>query len=79
MPVRAASLNRDIRLVLQITIDQLRGDLPLRFENRFGSGGFRLLMDRGAVYTNANYKHADTETAPGHATLVTGGTPVQHG
>ncbi|MCB9471577.1 MAG: alkaline phosphatase family protein [Candidatus Obscuribacterales bacterium] len=68
-----------VKLVLQITIDQLRGDLPLRFRSRFGEGGFRYLLDNGAYFANAHYKHADTETAPGHATLVTGATPAQHG
>ena len=29
------------RLVLQITVDQLRGDLPTRFLERLGEGGFR--------------------------------------
>ncbi|MBT3770958.1 MAG: alkaline phosphatase family protein, partial [Acidiferrobacteraceae bacterium] len=28
------------RLVLQITIDQLRGDLPRRYYERLGEGGF---------------------------------------
>lgn len=68
-----------VKLVLQITIDQLRGDLPQRFRSRFGKKGFNYLMDNGAYFANAHYKHADTETAPGHATLVTGGTPLQHG
>jgi hypothetical protein len=29
------------RLVLQVTVDQLRGDLPGRYYNRLGEGGFR--------------------------------------
>jgi predicted AlkP superfamily pyrophosphatase or phosphodiesterase len=68
-----------IKLVLQITVDQLRGDLPRLFKQRFGQGGFRKLMEQGVFYVNANYMHADTETGPGHATLVTGGQPAQHG
>lgn len=68
-----------VRLVLQITVDQLRGDLPKIFKNRFGPKGFRYLMDNGVFYVNAHYTHADTETGPGHATLVTGGQPAQHG
>ncbi|MCW5822196.1 MAG: alkaline phosphatase family protein [Cyanobacteria bacterium TGS_CYA1] len=75
----AFAAESQIKLVLQVTIDQLRGDLPLRFKKRFGKGGFRYLMDNGAYYRNAFFDHADTETAPGHATLVTGGYPMQHG
>ncbi|MDZ4834563.1 MAG: alkaline phosphatase family protein [Candidatus Melainabacteria bacterium] len=74
-----APLAGSVRLVLQVTIDQLRGDLPRIFKRRFGKGGFRYLMDNGVYYVNANYTHADTETGPGHATLVTGGQPAQHG
>lgn len=67
------------RLVLLITIDQLRGDMPWRFRQRFGPDGFAYLMDRGTAYTDAHYQHATTFTAVGHATLVTGGNAAQHG
>ena len=67
------------RLVLQITIDQLRGDIPQRYYERFGEGGFRFLMDKGAHYTAAHFAHAITKTAPGHATLFTGANPREHG
>ena len=67
------------KLVLQITIDQLRGDMPIRFKDRFGKGGFRYLMDKGITYTNAHYQHSTTFTAVGHATLATGGNAAQHG
>ncbi len=67
------------RLVLQITVDALRGDLPERFRNVTGEGGFRYLMNKGIHYTNANYQHANTETIVGHASLATGAVPAAHG
>ncbi|UCE84843.1 MAG: alkaline phosphatase family protein [Deltaproteobacteria bacterium] len=67
------------RLVLQITVDQLRGDLPMRFQDRLGPGGFRYLMAQGTHFTDAHYRHANTETACGHATLFTGADPARHG
>ena len=67
------------RLVLQITVDQLRGDLPGRFADRLGDGGFRYLMEKGTWYMDAHYQHANTETAVGHATLATGADPSRHG
>ncbi len=67
------------RLVLQITVDQLRGDLPLRYEDRFGEGGFRYLLDRGVVFLDAHHPHANTETIVGHTTLATGAYPSAHG
>jgi predicted AlkP superfamily pyrophosphatase or phosphodiesterase len=74
-----AQTRPDVRLVLQITIDGLRADLINRYENGFGEGGFRLLMKKGAYFTNAHYQHANTETIVGHATLATGTFPSQHG
>ena len=67
------------KLIVQITIDQLRGDMLPRFKRRFGDKGFRYLMDSGVYYANAHYVHANTFTAVGHATLATGGHAAQHG
>ena len=67
------------RLILQITVDQLRGDMPLRHESQFGEGGFRYLMQQGIHYTNAHHTHANTETIVGHTTLATGANPAAHG
>lgn len=77
--ISAPATGSPVKLVLQITIDQLRGDLPRLYKERFGNNGFRYLMDKGVFFVNAHYMHADTETGPGHATLVTGGQPAQHG
>ena len=66
-------------LVLLVVVDQLRGDMPWRFEERFGEGGFRYLIEQGASFRNAQFAHANTITAAGHATLVTGGNPREHG
>jgi len=67
------------RLILQITVDQLRGDLPTRHFDQFGDGGFRYLWEQGAVYTDAYHNHANNETIVGHTTLATGATPAAHG
>ena len=63
------------KLVLQITVDQLRGDLPDRYYDRLGEGGFRYLWENGVVYRNAHHAHANTETIVGHTTLATGAHP----
>lgn len=67
------------RLILQITVDQLRGDLPTRYYERLGEGGFRYLWESGIVYRDAHHAHANTETIVGHATLATGAHPSAHG
>ena len=71
--------SRKPKLVLQITVDQLRGDLPMRFKERLGKGGFRYLYEKGTVYANAHHRHANTETIVGHVTLATGTDPAVHG
>jgi len=67
------------KLILQITVDQLRGDLPGRYLERMGDGGFRYLMQHGVWYANAHHAHANTETVVGHTTLATGAHPAAHG
>jgi predicted AlkP superfamily pyrophosphatase or phosphodiesterase len=67
------------QLILQITVDQLRGDLLARYYDRLGDGGFRYLLDAGTVYSNAHHRHANTETIVGHTTLATGADPSIHG
>lgn len=67
------------KLILQITVDQLRGDLPGRFLKNMGDGGFRYLMQHGVWYANAHHAHANTETVVGHTTLATGAHPAAHG
>ncbi len=74
-----ARTHPQVRLVLQITVDGLRGDLLNRYDSGFGKDGFRRLMQKGVYYTNAHYQHANTETIVGHATLATGTFPSQHG
>ncbi|MEE4314441.1 MAG: alkaline phosphatase family protein, partial [Desulfofustis sp.] len=70
---------RPPKLILQITVDQLRGDMPASVYDRLGQGGFRYLYENGVVYENAHHRHANTETVVGHATLATGADPADHG
>ena len=67
------------KLILQITVDQLRGDLPDKFMKHMGNGGFRWLKENGVWYKNAHYNHSNTETVVGHTTLATGANPSIHG
>lgn len=67
------------RLVLQITVDQLRADLIRRYSRGFGQDGFNFLLRNGAVFKNTHHRHANTETIVGHTTLATGTDPAVHG
>ena len=79
MLAQAEASRKHLKLVLQITVDQMRGDVPTRFGDRFGPGGFRYLTETGTHFAHAHYVHANTETAVGHATLPTGAIPSRHG
>ncbi|MDT5269792.1 MAG: hypothetical protein QOH49_1978 [Acidobacteriota bacterium] len=67
------------RLVLLIAVDQFRYDYLERFGDLFGAGGLRRLMRDGASWAECNYDHVPTETAPGHATMLTGAWPSETG
>jgi predicted AlkP superfamily pyrophosphatase or phosphodiesterase len=67
------------RLVLLIAVDQFRYDYLERFGDLFGAGGLRRLLREGASWTDCNYDHVPTETAPGHATMLTGAWPSETG
>ncbi len=70
---------KPVRLVVGIVIDQFRYDYLTRFHDQFGEGGFKRLLNGGAVFTNANYIHTPTYTACGHATFMSGATPAMNG
>jgi hypothetical protein len=65
-------------LVVLVTIDQLRQDYLTRFGPQF-TGGLKRLYDGGAVFTDAHHDHAISETAPGHASLMSGRFPQHTG
>src|SRR5271156_1304704 len=75
----ASAYNAHPKLVVVIIIDQFRGDYLERYRTQFGEGGFRMLLDHGANFTDCNYDYANTRTAPGHATLFTGAYSNGHG
>ena len=64
-------------LIVLVTVDQLRGDYIDRFRPQLTRGLGRFA--RGAWFTNAHHDHAITETAPGHATLLSGRFPRSTG
>src|SRR2546430_8737881 len=68
----ASAYNDRPKLIVIMVIDQFRADYLERYRDQFGEGGFRLLLDHGAYFTDCNYDYANTHTAPGHATLLTG-------
>jgi predicted AlkP superfamily pyrophosphatase or phosphodiesterase len=65
-------------LVVVITVDQCRADYLNRWRSQL-TGGLARLLRTGAVFTDAYQDHAMTETAPGHATVLSGRNPHSTG
>ena len=63
--------NQAIQLVLVISIDQMRYEYLPRLGPLFQSG-LKTLLQNGAVFTEAKYRHANTETGPGHSVILSG-------
>ncbi len=66
------------KLVVVITVDQLRPDYLNRWKTQL-TGGLGQLLTEGAVFTDGYQDHAITETAPGHSTILSGLWPAHTG
>src|SRR5712691_1601293 len=78
-PASKANAASRPRLVLLIVVDQFRYDYLERFGDLFGARGIGRLLREGASWTEANFDHVPTFTAPGHAVLMTGASPSETG
>lgn len=67
-----------VKLVVMVTVDQLVPRYLEQWRPQF-TGGLARLLDEGAVFTTAFQDHAQTETAPGHATVLSGRWPRHTG
>ncbi len=67
------------KLVVNITIDQLRSDYIEAFSPLYTDGGFRRLMKQGLVYEGAQYPFTPVDPASAAASISTGTTPYYNG
>jgi predicted AlkP superfamily pyrophosphatase or phosphodiesterase len=67
------------KLVVGIVVDQMRWDYLYRFYDRYGSGGFKRMLNEGFTCENTNIDYIPTVTAIGHSTIYTGSVPALHG
>ena len=66
------------RLVVNITIDQLRSDFLEAYAPLYGETGFKKLMTQGRVYENASYPLIQPDRASAISTILTGTVPYYH-
>ena len=77
---QAQYVNRQVpRLVVNITIDQLRSDFLESFAANYGDNGFKKLLSQGLVYENVSFPFVNADKASAISTIVTGTTPFYHG
>ena len=62
------------RLVVNITIDQLRSDYVEAFNPLYTSGGFRRILRDGIIYEDAGYPFMPVDKSSAQATISTGAT-----
>lgn len=71
--------NSSVKLVIGITVDQMRYEYLMRYWNDFSEGGFKRLVNEGFSFNNHHFGYVPTFTGPGHASIFTGTTPAHHG
>ena len=75
----AAQSTSQPKIVIGITVDQMRYDYLQRYRNDYSRDGFLRMMREGFLATNHHYNYVPTYTGPGHASIYTGTTPSFHG
>lgn len=77
--IQAQSLPASPRLVVTLTIDQLRTDYMEAFSSLYGEQGFKRLMREGKVFRQVDFAFEGVDRASAIATLYTGAMPALHG
>lgn len=73
--IEAQNMNLAPRLVVNITIDQLRSDYLEHFAPLYGYDGFRKLLEEGRVYEAVSYPFSPVDRASAITCVATGATP----
>ncbi|MCQ2223181.1 MAG: alkaline phosphatase family protein [Bacteroidaceae bacterium] len=79
VPAEAQTAPDVPRLVVNIVVDQLRGDYFDAFSSLYGEKGFKRFFRDGRVYRQAEYPFDSPDRASALASLMTGATPYEHG
>ncbi len=67
------------KLVVGLVVDQMRWDYLYKFQDRYGSTGFKRLLSEGYSLENVMIPYIPTVTAVGHASIYTGSVPSING
>jgi arylsulfatase A-like enzyme len=78
-PSSSSSAPAKPRLVVFLVVDGLPQRQVVDYRDQLAPDGLRRFLDRGAWFSDAHYGQAITQTAPGHATMLTGAYPHRTG
>lgn len=67
------------KIIVGLMVDQMRWDYLYKYQERYGDGGFKRLLDQGFSCENTMIRHAPTVTACGHSSVYTGSVPAING
>lgn len=67
------------KIVVGLMVDQMRWDYLYKYQDRYGEGGFKRLLNQGFSCENTMIRHAPTVTACGHSSVYTGSVPAING
>ena len=67
------------KLVVGLTIDQLRTDYIEAFSALYGERGFKRLWKEGRIYLNAEYDFINVDKSSSVAAIYSGTTPYTNG
>jgi predicted AlkP superfamily pyrophosphatase or phosphodiesterase len=70
--------DRTPKLIVLLTVDQMRADYIDKFHQQWSHGLRRLVTD-GAWFRQADYPYFNTVTCVGHSSISTGAVPSVHG
>ena len=67
------------KLVVGIVVDQMRWDYLYYFQNEFGEGGLKRLLNECFIFNDTQINYAPSVTAIVHTSVYTGSIPALHG
>jgi predicted AlkP superfamily pyrophosphatase or phosphodiesterase len=67
------------KLIIGITVSEMRYDYLKRYWDKFGNGGFKRLINQGTYCRNVHHDYLLSESAAGYASIATGAYPDVHG
>jgi hypothetical protein len=79
MQAQTSAVPASPRLVVGITVDQLRSDYLEAFMNLYGEKGIKLLWKEGKIYNQVVYNFKQIDRASAQAALYTGTSPFKNG